>query len=329
MRIAEILKKKMTVSFEVFPPKEDDGVPKLQKEIDICKKYNPDFISCTYGAGGTNKGKSVEVCSYVQKQDINCMTHYTCIMETEKSIDDNLKEYASHGLENILALRGDYRIDPATGKPDIKTGGAFHYATQLVDYIHKKHPNYCIACAGDPEIHTDARSAWSDMAFMRIKQDAGAEFCLAQTCHDVEAYEKWIKQLRHAGFHLPVVLGVMPALNARFTEGGPNISALTMIPNESAIPRSLAAIIGKYTAPRGASPEVAKQYADDFRKAGKEWTVNQIHKFMCCDVQGIHLYTLNKAADAADIVEWSGLRSSPEGKDTVHRRPTIELGNFF
>jgi methylenetetrahydrofolate reductase (NADPH) len=257
-------------------------------------------------------------------------------METEKSIDDNLKEYASHGLENILALRGDYRIDPATGKPDVKTGGTFHYASQLVDYVAKKHPKYCIACAGDPEIHTDARSPESDMAFMRIKQDAGAEFCLAQTCHDIEAYEKWIKRLRHAGFHLPIVLGVMPALKAEFSPGGkdtgipggPHISALTMVPNESAIPRSLAAIIGKYTAPRGASPEVAKQYAEDFKKAGKEWTVNQIHKFMCCDVQGIHLYTLNKAADAADIVEWAGLRPSPEGKDNVHRRPSIELGNF-
>ena len=326
-RIADILKKKMTVSFEVFPPKEDDGVPKLQKEIDICKKYDPDFISCTYGAGGTNKGNSVEVCSYVQKQGINCMTHYTCIMEDEKTIDGNLNEYASHGLENILALRGDYRIDPATGKPDVKTGGRFHYASQLVDYVHKKHPKYCIACAGDPEIHTDARSAWSDMAFMRIKQDAGAEFCLAQTCHDVEAYDKWITQLRKAGFHLPVVLGVMPVL-AGFDGGGPNIANLTMNPNECAIPRSLAAIIGKYTAPRGASEEVVKQYKADFKKAGKEWTVDQIHKFMCTDVQGIHIYTLNKAPDAVDIVEWAGLRPSPEGKDTVHRRPEIFLGNY-
>jgi methylenetetrahydrofolate reductase (NADPH) len=328
MRIADKLKQKMTVSFEVFPPKEDDGVPKLQKEVDICAQYHPDFISCTYGAGGSWVGKSKEVCSYIEKKGIDCMTHYTCIMETPETIDNNLKDYKAAGLENFLALRGDYRIDPATGLADVKTGGRFHYASQLVDYMHNHHPDFCIACAGDPEIHTGARTPWSDMAFMRLKQDLGAEFVLAQTCHDVPVYEKWISRLRHAGFHLPIVLGVMPCLNG-FDGGGPNIANLTMIPNESSMPRSLAALIGKYTAPRGASEEVVKKCKADLKKAGKEWTVDQIHRYMCCDVQGIHLYTLNKAADAADIVEWSGLRPSPAGADNVHRKSTIDLGTYF
>jgi methylenetetrahydrofolate reductase (NADPH) len=257
------------------------------------------------------------------------MTHFTCIGTGKDRIIKEMKEYKALGLENVLALRGDFMKDPNTGDLMVTTGGAFNYASDLIAFIKANFPELCIACAGDPETHPSARSEWSDIAFMRRKQDEGAEFILSQTCHDVEAYERWVAKLRHCGVHLPIVLGVMPVLNCRTNGGGPNIQALTMIPNESAIPRSLAALIGKYTPPRGASEELTKRYAADFKKAGMEWTVDQIHRLMCCDLQGIHLYTLNHADAAAEIVEWAGLRPAPDGKDNVHNRPGIELGNFY
>jgi methylenetetrahydrofolate reductase (NADPH) len=329
MKIAEILKQRMSLSFDVFPPKEADGIPKLQKEVDILEKYHPDFISCTYGAGGTNVGKSQEVCKYVQKdKGITCMTHFTCIGTGKDRILKEINEYRAFGVENILALRGDFPVDPNTGDVMSKTGGAFNYASDLVAFIHQNFGDMCIACAGDPEVHPAARSVWSDVAFMRRKQDEGASFIMAQTCHDVEAFERWVERLRHCHVNLPIVLGVMPVQNCIVGKFGPNIQALTMNPNESAIPRSLAALIGKYTPPRGASEELTKKYHEDFKKAGMEWTVDQIHRLMCCDLQGIHLYTMNHADVAVQIVEWAGLRPSPDGANNVHNRPCMEMGRF-
>jgi methylenetetrahydrofolate reductase (NADPH) len=336
MKIAEKLKDHMTVSFEVFPPKEADGLPKLETEVNMVKQYNPDFISCTYGAGGTNVGMNMDVCDYIQNTaKIDAMTHFTCIgkkagspAEDLERIDREVKQYREKHLDNILALRGDFQKDPVTGDTMTQTNGKYNYASELIAHIHATHPEMCIACAGDPEVHPNARSPEADIAFMRLKQDAGASFIMCQTCHDVVAFDKWAAKIRHAGVHIPLVLGVMPVLNCRTNGGGPNIQALTMNPNESAIPRSLAAIIGKYTAPKGASDELAKKYADDFKKAGKEWTVDQIYRLMNCDLQGVHLYTLNKAKDACDIVEWSGLRPSPSGENHVHAVPCVNMGRF-
>jgi len=302
-KIAEILKKRMTFSFEVFPPKEDDGVPKLQKELDQLFKFSPDFISCTYGAGGTNVGKSKEICEYIVKNGVTCMTHYTCIGADLKQIDSELTAYKAIGLVNVLAMRGDFPKDPNTGDLMTKTGGVFNNANFLIEYIKGKFKDdYCIACAGDPETHILAVSPLSDIAFIRAKQDAGAEFVMCQLCHDIDAYERWVAKCRKAGITIPFVMGLMPVL-AR----DPIINMT--VSNGCSIPADLAAIIGKYTAPRGASPELDKKYKQDFEKAGMEYTVKSLWRYMNTDLQGIHLYALNKAEKVGQIVIDSGIRS--------------------
>jgi len=291
----------MTFSFEVFPPKEDDGVPKLQKELDELFKFSPDFISCTYGAGGTNVGKSKEICDYIVKKDVTCMTHYTCIGADTKQIDSELTAYKGLGLKNVLAMRGDFPKDPNTGKLMTKTGGVFSNANYLIGYIKEKFKDdYCIACAGDPETHILAKSPEADIAFIRAKQDAGAEFVMCQLCHDVDAYSRWVEKCRKAGIKIPFVMGLMPALAS-------NIINMT-VSNGCSIPADLAVVIGKYTPPRGSSEAVTKEYAADFKKAGMEYTVKQIYRYMNTDLQGIHLYALNKSADVGQIVIDSGIR---------------------
>jgi methylenetetrahydrofolate reductase (NADPH) len=302
MKISEILKKRMTFSFEVFPPKEDDGVPKLQNELKELFRFNPDFISCTYGAGGTNVGKSKEICKFITDSKVNCMTHFTCIGNTKSEIKTVIQSYIDMGIENVLAMRGDFPKDPATGKLKTTTGGDFENANHLIRYLKETFGNkICIAGAGDPEKHLLAVSVESDVAFIRDKQDAGAEFVMCQLCHDVPAYEAWVAKCRKAGITIPFVMGLMPALSR-----DPIINMT--VSNGCSIPAELAAIIGKYTPVRGAAENVVKEVAADFKKAGMEYTVKQLWRYMNTDLQGIHLYALNKAVDVAKIVVDSGIR---------------------
>jgi methylenetetrahydrofolate reductase (NADPH) len=292
----------MTLSFEVFPPKEDDGVPKLQNELKELFRFNPDFISCTYGAGGTNVGKSIEICDFITKNQVTCMTHLTCIGHSKSEIKDKIQKYLDLGVENILAMRGDFPKDPETGKLKTTTGGDFENANHLIRFLKETFGDkFSVACAGDPEKHLLAVSGESDIAFIREKQDAGAEFVMCQLCHDVPAYERWVKKCRRAGVTIPFVMGLMPALVR-----DPIINMT--LSNGCSIPAELAAIIGKYTPVRGASEAVVKELAADFKKAGMEYTVKQLWAYMNTDLQGIHLYALNKSADVAKIVLDSGIR---------------------
>jgi methylenetetrahydrofolate reductase (NADPH) len=302
MRITEILKKRMTFSFEVFPPKEDDGVPKLQNELKELFRFNPDFISCTYGAGGTNVGKSIEICDFIAKNNVTCMTHFTCIGHSKGEIKDKIQKYLDLGVENFLAMRGDFPKDPETGRLKTTTGGEFENANHLIRYLRETFGDkFTIACAGDPEKHLLAVSAESDIAFIREKQDAGAEFVMCQLCHDVPAYERWVKKCRKAGITIPFIMGLMPVL-AR----DPIINMT--LSNGCSIPAGLAAIIGKYTPVRGASEAVVKELAADFKKAGMEYTIKQLWAYMNTDLRGIHIYALNKSADVTKIVLDSGIR---------------------
>jgi len=301
-KITDILKKRMTFSFEVFPPKENDGVPKLQKELSELFKFNPDFISCTYGAGGTNIGKSIEICDYIVKKDVTCMTHFTCIGSTKETIKEQLHNYTQNiGIKNVLAIRGDFPKDPKTGDLMTSTGGVFNNANYLIKFLKNEYSDLCISAVGDPETHILAVSPESDIAFIRAKQDAGAEFIMCQLCHDVSAYEKWVKKCRKAGIHIPFIMGLMPILSRD------SVINITLA-NACSIPVDLSTIIGKYTAPRGSSEEIAKKYASDFKKAGIEYTVKSIWRYMNTDCQGIHIYSLNRSADVGKIVINSGIR---------------------
>jgi methylenetetrahydrofolate reductase (NADPH) len=302
MKIADILAKKMTFSFEVFPPKEDDGVPKLQAELKELFRFSPDFISCTYGAGGTNVGKSKEICKFITDQKVNCMTHFTCIGNKKQEIKDTIKSYVDMGLENVLAMRGDFPKDPETGKLKTTTGGDFEHANFLIEYLHGLHPKLGIACAGYPEKHLLAPSFEADIAYLKAKQDAGAEFIMLQLCHDVDAYCRFRDMCHKAGVKLPHVMGLMPVL-AR----DPIINMT--VSNGCSIPPDLAAIIGKYTPVRGASEAVVKELGADFKKAGMEYTVKELWRYMSVGMEGIHIYALNRSSDVAKIMLDSGIRT--------------------
>ena len=274
----------MSFSFEVFPPKLDRPIEPLIDVLGKLYAFKPDFVSCTYGAGGTNKGRSTEICDFIKKSGVECVTHFTCIGNAKEDIKKYLQEYLDLGLENVLAMRGDL---PAGWEG---TRGDFSYANDLITFIKETFPKYCIAAACYPEKHIQCDTMAEDIAHLRVKQDSGAEFLMSQLCYDVDQYERFAGQIRNAGVYLPVVMGIMPVLNA-------NALKRMTLSNGCSIPKELAVLIGKYG-----------EDAESFKKAGKEYTVDLMFRYMNAGVEGMHMYTLNKYDDVADILNMSGIR---------------------
>ena len=186
MSVAEIYEKRATFSFEVFPPKTDVGMEKLCGKDGVLEKLytlNPDYISCTYGAGGTNVGKNLEVLDKIVKDGKTTpVTHFTCIGNTKEDIKEKLQTYLDHGIDHMLALRGDLPFG-WTG-----TNGDLHYATELVKFVRKEFGDkFTIAVAGSPEGHIQCRSLEADIAFLKQKQDNGADYIISQLCWDMDA----------------------------------------------------------------------------------------------------------------------------------------------
>ena len=274
----------MTFSFEVFPPKEDKPIEPLVEVIRKLSVFEPDFISCTYGSGGTNKGRSLEICEAIVKSANEAMTHFTCIGNTKQGMTTELGDFLKLGIDNVLALRGD--LPPGwTG-----TKGDFDYAVQLIKLIKEKFPEVCIAAACYPEMHIDAPNFDADIAYLKMKQESGAQVLMAQLCHDADAYKKFQDKLEKATIDLPVIFGLMPVLSKE------SILKMTLMTGCS-IPRDLSVLIGKY----GDKPE-------EFKKAGKEFTVNQLFKYISAGIDGLHIYVLNKYDDVADILEMANIR---------------------
>ncbi|MCL2762049.1 MAG: methylenetetrahydrofolate reductase [Treponema sp.] len=286
MKIAELLQKKRTLSFEVFPPKADIPMDGIVETLSRLYDFKPDFISCTYGAGGSSRGRNIEVCTAVQKSGHLAMPHFTCIGNSRDDIRVLAKEYAAMGLENVLALRGDF---PAGWEG---TRGDFSYASDLISLLGAEFPGLCLAAAAYPEKHISAPSMEMDIAHLRLKQDRGAQFLMTQLCHDVTAFERFLEKIRKAGITIPVVAGIMPVLVAE-----PTIRMT--IYNGCSIPAELASIFGKY-----------QHDPESFTKAGTEYTVTQIHRFIAAGINGLHLYTLNKWKKITEILKTAGIHDS-------------------
>jgi methylenetetrahydrofolate reductase (NADPH) len=287
MTVPEIMKKRMSFSFEVFPPKTEQPIEPLLDTLEKLYAFEPDFVSCTYGAGGTNAGRNVEICKAIQDSGKSiAVTHFTCIGHTREAVREQLDRYLSLGINHMLALRGDL----PEGWTD--TRGDFAHANELVAFVRREYGDkFVVAAAGAPEKHIQASSFEADIAHLRMKQDAGADYIMTQLCFDLDAYKRWVDRIRAAGVTLPIDVGVMPALSKDATIR----MALSM--NGCSIPRELAEVISKYYN----DPE-------SFKKAGKEYTVKMICEYVSLGIDGLHIYALNKSEDVSDIMNWSGVR---------------------
>ena len=303
MKLSDAMREKMLLSFELFPPKTDKGMENLPGTIEHLCKYKPEYISCTYGAGGTNVGKNMDVCKMIKDAGTIPVTHFTCIGNTAEGIKDQLQNYLDNGVDHMLALRGDLPFG-WTG-----TGGDFAYATDLVAYVRKEFGDKIeIAVAGSPEGHISCRSLEADIAVLKQKQDNGADYIMTQLCWDMEQFKYWLDAIRCAGITMPVDVGIMPILDQAATIN------MALSRNACVMPRELCKIISKnWIFP---NPFVQDPFDADvegkktrFKEAGIEYTIRQIDEYRACGIDGIHLYALNKWKDVSEIIDRSGLRT--------------------
>jgi methylenetetrahydrofolate reductase (NADPH) len=305
MKITEVMKKRMCFSFEVFPPKTEKGEEKLLSEggvLDKLATLRPDYISCTYGAGGTNVGKQVPVLDAVKAKGMTPVAHFTCIGNTKEGIRAQLQNYLDHGIDHLLCLRGDLPFG-WTG-----TGGDLHYATELVKFVREEFGDkFTLAVSGSPEGHIACRSLEADISFLKQKQDEGADYIMTQLCWDMDQFQYWMDAIQAAGVTMPVDVGIMPVLDAAATIN------MALSRNGCVMPRELTELISKnWIFPNPFAPQEAQESVDAkkaaFREAGMEYTVELIDQYRVCGIQGIHLYALNKYDDVARLVQMSGLK---------------------
>ncbi|SFO14485.1 methylenetetrahydrofolate reductase (NADPH) [Pseudobutyrivibrio sp. UC1225] len=278
----DMFERDSSLSFEVFPPKKDDEFENCYKVLDSLAEINPDFISVTYGAGGSRSKKTVDIASYIQNQlKIDAMAHMTCVGSTEEDILAVTKDLEAVGVNHVLALRGDKPRDMSDEQFEQRI---FPHATDLIHFINQN-TNLIVSASCYPEKHPEAISMDSDIAFMKMKQDMGAEMFISQLFFDNSDFYRFIERARRAEITVPIVAGIMPITSAK------QIGSTVTLAGSS-VPKKLADICAKY----GESPE-------DMRKAGIAYAIDQINDLKRCGMGHIHIYCMNKPKMTKEICE--------------------------
>ncbi|MDE6748518.1 MAG: methylenetetrahydrofolate reductase [NAD(P)H] [Lachnospiraceae bacterium] len=280
--ISDLLNKsKMSISFEVSPPKTEDEFKAVFAKLDSMAKLNPDFISCTYGAGGSKAGKTAEITSYIQHQlRIDAIAHMTCVGFKSADLNKNCKLLEKEGIKYVMALRGDR---PMAMTDEQYNGREFFYASDMVRYL-KANTNLQIAGACYPEKHYEAENFESDIMHLKEKVDAGVSFLITQLFFDNDIFYRFKERTAQMGITVPICAGIMPITSAKQIGTSVNLSG-------SSVPKKLADIIANY----GDNPE-------DMRKAGIDYAIRQILDLKEHEVDGIHIYTMNRPKTTAEIV---------------------------
>lgn len=281
MKISEICeKKKKTLSFEIFPPKKDSDLSNIDETLDVLCKLNPDFISVTFGAGGSsNCNRTIELAKKIKYEyHVEPVVHLTCLTYSKAEIDAFTKVLKEEGLENILALRGDRRED-LVEKEDFK------HASDLISYLKKKDDNFCVAGACYPECHPESANRIDELRNLKAKVDAGAEVLLSQLFFDNNSFYRLVDDCRIAGIDVPLIPGIMPVINAS------QIKRMVTMCGAS-FPERFQKIVNKY--------ETNKEALFD---AGLSYAISQIIDLLVSDIEGIHLYTMNNPNVARRICD--------------------------
>lgn len=277
MRIADKFKQGKTVfSFEVFPPKKTSPVETILNALDQMKELSPDYFSVTYGAGGSNPGKTLEIASKIKNEyHIEALAHLTCINSKKEDIDKVLADLQRENIDNILALRGDII-------PDSEPETDFKYASELCEYIKTK-GDFNLAGACYPEVHADANSQIEDIINLKRKVENGAEFLISQLFFDNKVFYRFLERTKLAGINVPIEAGIMPVTNKKQIERMVSLCG-------ASLPAKFSRIMQKYEN----NPEA-------LRDAGIAYAVEQIVDLIANDVDGIHLYTMNNPYVASKI----------------------------
>jgi methylenetetrahydrofolate reductase (NADPH) len=286
MKLTDIFATQQPVlSFEVFPTKPDMPLDTVYETVGQLREMHPSFISVTYGAGGSQKGRTVEIAARIkQVYQIDAMAHLTCVGHRREEIERILGELQRVGVENVLALRGD----PPANQPDFDYHqGDFHYANQLIEFIRNK-SSFSIAAAAYPEGHKACPRISRDWQNLKRKVDAGVDVLVTQLFFDNRVFFHFLETVRAMGIRCPIVPGIMPVFHEK------QIKRILTLCGAS-MPPEILLMMEKY----GNS-------AEDLRKAGIDHTVRQIQELLANGVEGIHLEPMNKPELARQIIAGVG-----------------------
>lgn len=270
---------KNILSFEIFPPKKDSELKNIDATLEILCELKPDFISVTFGAGGSsNHNRTIELAKKIKYDyHVEPVVHLTCLSYDKKDIDEFSQILSAEGIENVLALRGDRN-------PDIPEKQEFRHASDLITYL-KDTTDLSIAAACYPECHPESANRIDEMRYLRKKVDAGAEVLLSQLFFDNDYFYRFEEDCRIAGIDIPVTPGIMPVINAA------QINRMVTMCGAS-LPERFRKIIQKY----GDNKEALFD-------AGMSYAISQIIDLLANDINSIHLYTMNNPVVARRICE--------------------------
>ena len=281
MRIDKILSDdKLHISFEVFPQRYGQPIEPILNTVEEISKLYPAFCSVTYGANGGASENTVKVASHI-KNVLNTPTlaHLTCVGSSKDDLDEKLVQLKENNIQNILALRGDI-IDKEkfANKEDLL------YASELIEYI-KQNYDFCVGAACYPEVHPESKNQNEDINYLKLKQDMGADFITTQMFFDNSIFYNFMYKLRSAGVTIPVVAGIMPVTNVN------QLKKIKELSNAN-IPSKFLSIADKF-----------QDDKDSMKQAGIIYACNQIIDLISNGVNNIHIYTMNNASVAKQIMQ--------------------------
>ena len=289
MRISDLLAAKRPIfSFEFFPPKSDEAVMQLEKTIADLHPLEPDFVSVTYGAGGSTREKTLDLVTRIKRDTgIEAMAHLTCAGSTKEDLRSVLDRIVSSGVENVLALRGD----PPKGQMDfVATEGGFRYANELVAFARNTYNGrLCVGAAGYPEKHIECGNPYVDLSNLKRKVDDGAQFLITQLFFENRRYFEFVDNARAHGIHVPIIPGIMPITNAS------QIERFTLLCGAS-LPYRLAAELHRRRDDTKAVMQLGVAHASA-----------QCLELLQCGAPGVHFYTLNRSTATMQVL--TALRS--------------------
>ena len=282
MKIIDILhSEKLSLSFEVFPPKTDSGFESVKEATEKIAELKPAFMSVTYGAGGGTSKYTLDIAKNIKERfNVESLAHLTCVSSTRETVLRRIEDMKQAGIENVMALRGD--LTPELMDAD-RSLWPYHYAVDLIREIKESGTDFCIGGACYPEIHPESKNQKEDILHLKEKVDAGCAFLTTQMFFDNNLLYNFLYKIREAGITVPIVAGIMPITNAKQIERALKLSG-------SFVPQRFKALVDKF----GSDPAAMKQ-------AGIAYATDQIIDLFANNITNVHVYSMNKPDVAAKI----------------------------
>ena len=284
MKIKDLLNQnKLTLSFEVFPPKTESSFDSVKSATEEIASLSPAFMSVTYGAGGGTSKYTLEIAKNILKEHgVPTLAHLTCVSSTKDTVKDMVNQIKNAGIKNVMALRGDI---PENRLNEDRSNWHYHHAIDLIKELKESGNDFCIGGACYPEVHPESANQNDDLKYLKEKVDAGCDFLTTQMFFDNNLLYNFLYKIRAMGITAPVIPGVMPITNANQVDRAIKLSG-------SFMPQRFKSLVDKF----GSSPDAMMQ-------AGIVYATDQIIDLFANGITNVHVYSMNKPIVAKKIME--------------------------